>query len=107
MLLRSLATPEAQLLGMEPFIDRCIDLVDSRASAFPLPSGSLAFAHGWAKRGDPAPAALIGVEDRWSSMAGQSFLQRLDAERGLHRDGHPPRQHNRAVENIMLRRCFY
>src|SRR5258706_26043 len=26
-------------------------------------------------------------------MPGQSFLQRFDTERGLHRDGHAPRQH--------------
>ena len=38
-------------------------------------------------------AALIGVEDLRPSVPGQSVLQRLDAERGLHRDGHPPRQH--------------
>ena len=38
-------------------------------------------------------AALIGVDDLRPPMPGQSILQRLDAERGLHRDGDTPRQH--------------
>lgn len=36
---------------------------------------------------------LIAVEDCWPAMAGQRFLQRLDAELGIERDRHPPCQH--------------
>src|ERR1700683_1333660 len=38
-------------------------------------------------------AALIGVEDLRLAVTSQSILQRLDAERRLHRDRQPPRQH--------------
>lgn len=34
---------------------------------------------------------LIAVEDRRLAVAGQRFLQRLDAELRIQRDGHPPR----------------
>ena len=37
-------------------------------------------------------AALIGVEDLRYNMPGQSILQRLDTERGLHSDGEKKRQ---------------
>ena len=44
---------------------------------------------------------LIGVEDLRLAMLCQSFFQRLDAERCLHRDRQPPRQHaaRRPVEH--------
>src|ERR1700680_3898183 len=35
---------------------------------------------------------LIGIEDVRPAVTGQSILQRLDAERRLHRDRQPPRQ---------------
>ena len=37
--------------------------------------------------------ALIGVEDVWLAVTSQSLCQRLDAERRLHGDRQPPRQH--------------
>ena len=39
-------------------------------------------------------AALVGVEDVWSVIAGQGLLDRLDAEVGRQRVGQPPRQHS-------------
>ena len=44
-------------------------------------------------------AALIGVENLRPAVTGQSFLQRLDAELGFHRDRHPPGQ-NPAAEPV-------
>src|SRR6516165_10516699 len=42
-------------------------------------------------------AALIGVEDLGLTIAGQRFLQSLDAEVGAERVRQPPRQHRTAV----------
>ena len=42
-------------------------------------------------------AALVGVEDVGCTVAMDGFLDRLDAEVGLHRDGHTPRQHPTGV----------
>lgn len=44
------------------------------------------------ERGAGKLAALIVVEDLRLAMAGQSFLDRLNAEPGLHRDREPPGQ---------------
>ena len=49
---------------------------------------------------------LIGVEDLRPPMPGQSILQRLDAERGLHRDGHAPRIF-RAASLRVWSMCLY
>src|SRR5450631_4621591 len=38
-------------------------------------------------------AALIGVADLRIAVASESVLERLDAERRLHRDRYAPRQH--------------
>jgi hypothetical protein len=37
--------------------------------------------------------ALVGVDDLRLAVPRQRLFERLDAEVGLHRDGHPPRQH--------------
>lgn len=41
---------------------------------------------------ESALTALVGVENLELAVARQDFLQRLDAEVGLHRDRHPPGQ---------------
>src|SRR4029077_10716609 len=57
-------------------------------------------------------AALVGVEDLWLAVAGESVLQRLDAECRLHRDRYAPRQyaaaepieHNGQIDEAALHR---
>ena len=45
------------------------------------------------ERGTRELRSLIAIENRPLAVAGQRFLQRLDAERDIERDRHSPRQH--------------